>query len=108
MDFDSIHLQPQSTQRSTTHTTVPLGGMVMAIPNNHFSQQDYLKYSTEQKTSVESLPRTNSGISSSSSSSQSVHLNEFGMPMSKFCYECGTKFPVPQAKYCCECGTKRI
>ena len=37
-----------------------------------------------------------------------VPLNAHGMPMSKFCYECGTKFPVPQAKYCCECGTKRI
>lgn len=35
-------------------------------------------------------------------------LNEHGLPLSKFCYECGSKFPVPQAKYCCECGTKRI
>ena len=35
-------------------------------------------------------------------------LNQHGMSMSKFCYECGFKFPVPQAKYCCECGTKRI
>ena len=35
-------------------------------------------------------------------------LNEHGLPLSKFCYECGSRFPVPQAKYCCECGTKRI
>jgi hypothetical protein len=40
--------------------------------------------------------------------STSIPLNPHGMPMSKFCYECGTKYPVPQAKYCCECGTKRI
>ena len=37
-----------------------------------------------------------------------VPLNQHGMTMSKFCYECGASFPVPQAKYCCECGTKRI
>ncbi|KAK3713311.1 hypothetical protein QZH41_009031, partial [Actinostola sp. cb2023] len=27
--------------------------------------------------------------------------------LSKFCYECGTKYPVAHAKFCCECGTKR-
>ena len=37
-----------------------------------------------------------------------VPLNQHGMKMGKFCYECGSKYPVPQAKYCCECGTKRI
>ncbi|XP_077990259.1 zinc finger C2HC domain-containing protein 1A-like isoform X2 [Glandiceps talaboti] len=31
-----------------------------------------------------------------------------GKRASKFCHECGTKYPVPQAKYCCECGTKRM
>lgn len=42
------------------------------------------------------------------SGTRHIPLNEHGMPMSKFCYECGTKFPVPQAKYCSECGTKRL
>jgi len=27
--------------------------------------------------------------------------------LSKFCYECGSKYPVEHAKFCCECGTKR-
>ena len=27
---------------------------------------------------------------------------------SKFCHECGTRFPVSNAKFCCECGVKRI
>lgn len=50
--------------------------------------------------------RTSSG--SSTGSNPKEPINQHGMLMSKFCYECGTKYPVPQAKYCCECGTKRI
>ena len=60
---------------------------------------------------LNSLDRLGSGSSVSSLTSagqRKVPLNKHGMPMSKFCYECGTKFPVPQAKFCCECGTKRI
>ena len=60
---------------------------------------------------LNSLDRIGSGSSVSSLTSagqRKMPLNEHGMPMSKFCYECGTKFPVPQAKFCCECGTKRI
>ncbi|CAG9773894.1 unnamed protein product [Ceutorhynchus assimilis] len=30
------------------------------------------------------------------------------LKMSKFCYECGTKFPVATAKFCVECGVKRL
>ncbi|XP_053323548.1 zinc finger C2HC domain-containing protein 1A [Spea bombifrons] len=26
----------------------------------------------------------------------------------KFCHECGTKYPVQWAKFCCECGVKRM
>ncbi|KAJ8020290.1 Zinc finger C2HC domain-containing protein 1A [Holothuria leucospilota] len=46
--------------------------------------------------------RTPTPPSSRKSSSDSV-----GRRPSKFCYECGTRYPVPHAKYCCECGTKR-
>ena len=31
-----------------------------------------------------------------------------GKKMSKFCHECGTKYPVENAKFCCECGMKRL
>ena len=60
---------------------------------------------------VNSFERVGSGSSLGSLTSaghRKMPLNDHGMPMSKFCYECGTKFPVPQAKFCCECGTKRI
>ena len=74
-------------------------------------------------TSVESLDKINdtqfplrfreqsaevAGGGSSHSSRNRLPLNQHGMPMSKYCYECGSKYPVPQAKYCCECGTQRI
>lgn len=48
------------------------------------------------------------GSGSSLNICRGVPLNQHGMKMGKFCYECGAKYPVPQAKYCCECGTKRI
>ncbi|XP_073535578.1 zinc finger C2HC domain-containing protein 1A [Phyllobates terribilis] len=28
--------------------------------------------------------------------------------MTKFCHECGTKYPVQSAKFCCECGVRRM
>ncbi|XP_063063299.1 zinc finger C2HC domain-containing protein 1A isoform X2 [Engraulis encrasicolus] len=31
-----------------------------------------------------------------------------GGQKTKFCHECGTKFPVESAKFCCECGVKRM
>lgn len=31
-----------------------------------------------------------------------------GGMMSRFCHECGTKYPVDWAKFCCECGVRRM
>ena len=31
-----------------------------------------------------------------------------GKKLSKFCHECGTKYPVENAKFCCECGIRRL
>ncbi|XP_044150119.1 zinc finger C2HC domain-containing protein 1A isoform X2 [Bufo gargarizans] len=28
--------------------------------------------------------------------------------LTKFCHECGTKYPVQSAKFCCECGVRRM
>ncbi|KAM5157952.1 zinc finger C2HC domain-containing protein 1A [Mantella aurantiaca] len=28
--------------------------------------------------------------------------------LTKFCHECGTKYPVQGAKFCCECGVRRM
>ncbi|XP_058621187.1 zinc finger C2HC domain-containing protein 1A isoform X2 [Onychostoma macrolepis] len=34
-----------------------------------------------------------------------IHFSTTG---TKFCHECGTKYPVDWAKFCCECGVKRM
>uniref|UniRef100_A0A3P8XVP8 Zinc finger C2HC domain-containing protein 1A n=2 Tax=Esox lucius TaxID=8010 RepID=A0A3P8XVP8_ESOLU len=34
--------------------------------------------------------------------------NDNGGMMTKFCHECGTKYPVDWAKFCCECGVRRM
>ncbi|XP_023686858.2 zinc finger C2HC domain-containing protein 1A-like isoform X1 [Paramormyrops kingsleyae] len=31
-----------------------------------------------------------------------------GSKWSKFCHECGAKYPVERAKFCCECGVARL
>uniref|UniRef100_A0A8C4KKX1 Zinc finger C2HC domain-containing protein 1A n=1 Tax=Dromaius novaehollandiae TaxID=8790 RepID=A0A8C4KKX1_DRONO len=43
----------------------------------------------------------NGGSSKSSEGNSPVHL-------SKFCHECGTRYPVEWAKFCCECGIRRM
>ncbi|OPJ83587.1 hypothetical protein AV530_006456 [Patagioenas fasciata monilis] len=43
----------------------------------------------------------NGGSSKSSEGNSAVHL-------SKFCHECGTRYPVEWAKFCCECGIRRM
>jgi len=38
-----------------------------------------------------------------------LHAKSRSQPQgSKFCHECGARFPVTNAKFCCECGIKRI
>ncbi|XP_067290452.1 zinc finger C2HC domain-containing protein 1A isoform X3 [Pseudorasbora parva] len=34
--------------------------------------------------------------------------NNYSTAGTKFCHECGTKYPVDWAKFCCECGVKRM
>ncbi|XP_076869467.1 LOW QUALITY PROTEIN: zinc finger C2HC domain-containing protein 1A [Brachyhypopomus gauderio] len=33
---------------------------------------------------------------------------DHGTQGTKFCHECGTKYPVDWAKFCCECGVRRM
>lgn len=34
--------------------------------------------------------------------------NNLDHRMSKFCHECGNKYPVASAKFCVECGVRRL
>lgn len=49
-----------------------------------------------------------SGYYSSSSENDLTNNIKASSAVSKFCHECGSKFPVTQARFCCECGTKRM
>ena len=31
-----------------------------------------------------------------------------GNNQSRFCHDCGSKFPVASAKFCCQCGVRRL
>ncbi|XP_017571949.1 zinc finger C2HC domain-containing protein 1A isoform X1 [Pygocentrus nattereri] len=33
---------------------------------------------------------------------------DYSMQGTKFCHECGTRYPVDWAKFCCECGVRRM
>ncbi|XP_066534745.1 zinc finger C2HC domain-containing protein 1A isoform X2 [Hoplias malabaricus] len=37
-----------------------------------------------------------------------VNEVDFSTQGTKFCHECGTKYPVEWAKFCCECGVRRM
>ncbi|XP_033726534.1 zinc finger C2HC domain-containing protein 1A-like [Pecten maximus] len=55
------------------------------------------------------ISRENESGYYSSSSENEVH-SQYGVKqnVSRFCHECGTKYPVSHAKFCCECGIKRF
>lgn len=47
--------------------------------------------------------------SSSSESSPVIQsTSPVSLKMSKFCHECGNRYPVTSAKFCVECGVKRL
>ncbi|CAH0563982.1 unnamed protein product [Brassicogethes aeneus] len=46
--------------------------------------------------------------STSSSGSEQIAPKECNQKLSKFCHECGNKYPVTSAKFCVECGVKRL
>ncbi|KPI96961.1 Protein FAM164A [Papilio xuthus] len=45
---------------------------------------------------------------SSSGSESSVHAEPPPARLSRFCHECGSRFPVDSAKFCIECGVRRL
>ncbi|XP_060081043.1 zinc finger C2HC domain-containing protein 1A-like [Ylistrum balloti] len=55
------------------------------------------------------ITRENESGYYSSSSENEVH-SQYGSKqnVSRFCHECGTKYPISTAKFCCECGIKRF
>lgn len=58
-------------------------------------------------------PQKNNALDSASSSSSEMSptspiLSKNSQRMSKFCHECGNKYPLTSAKFCVECGVRRL
>ncbi|PNJ54343.1 zinc finger C2HC domain-containing protein 1A isoform X1 [Pongo abelii] len=64
----------------------------------------------KRKTYTESYIYRPDGDSASSLNGGNIKGIEGNSPgnLSKFCHECGTKYPVEWAKFCCECGIRRM
>jgi hypothetical protein len=56
------------------------------------------------------LQRKRIDSASSSGSENCAILPDLGnqQRMSKFCHECGNKYPLTTAKFCVECGVRRL
>ncbi|XP_030071596.1 zinc finger C2HC domain-containing protein 1A isoform X2 [Microcaecilia unicolor] len=65
-------------------------------PENYSRSDGKVRYETGDHT-----PLANGGNTKGSGKNASEQF-------SKFCHECGTRYPVECAKFCCECGVKRM
>ena len=54
------------------------------------------------------MKESESGYYSSSSENDISNNANLNSASSRFCHECGSKYPLTQAKFCCECGTRRM
>lgn len=61
---------------------------------------------TSKLTTLEqkNIDSTSSSGSENNLATKSANQQRF----SKFCHECGNKYPVTTAKFCVECGVKRL
>ncbi|XP_066246201.1 uncharacterized protein DDB_G0284459-like isoform X1 [Euwallacea similis] len=91
----------------------------MSNSNNKMSNDSAygsLRKSSKNRIRIPKLaPLDQKNIESSSSSGSENGLHSPALQndnnssnMSKFCHECGTRFPVSSAKFCVECGVKRL
>lgn len=56
-----------------------------------------------------STPETDALKSSTSTFLLASDFHETNLQkLSKFCHECGARYPLDIAKFCCECGVRRL
>eukprot|EP00058_Branchiostoma_floridae_P002947 XP_002588435.1 hypothetical protein BRAFLDRAFT_63383 [Branchiostoma floridae] len=96
--------RPPSGPSSASRRNRGSAGSQQTYAANHMSGNSrYDDYDHEDYQSTGDLPER---------LTQAMRLgsteNIAGKTASKFCHECGTRYPIPNAKFCCECGTRRI
>ncbi|CAB3234116.1 unnamed protein product [Arctia plantaginis] len=88
---------------------LPVAKPIHSEQHNHNNEK---RTSSRASSRRSSAWRAGAGSLSSSGSEASLHRGRKdsapGPRLSRFCHECGNKFPVDTAKFCIECGVKRL
>lgn len=102
-------------QSSGTPGRTPSGGIVRNSPAGLTSPPSGVGMKPRVTSSGYGSVRNTSGVNKKKVDSF-ISKNEVdggndvgnGGVKSKFCHECGAKYPVESAKFCCECGVRRM
>ncbi|XP_063917805.1 uncharacterized protein LOC135133350 isoform X2 [Zophobas morio] len=118
--FEEMYLkekeQMSNTRKQRSKNSIKSYGI--EIVNEDYTNQNSNKVSGDsaygrsspkaKTTKLSPLQRQRIDSASSSGSENFVPPVQNNHRMSKFCHECGNKYPVTTAKFCPECGVKRL
>ncbi|XP_076361880.1 uncharacterized protein LOC143252914 isoform X2 [Tachypleus tridentatus] len=85
---------------------VPHGGEITGLPmvsSSEVTSPSSVGPASDGETRVS----TSSGSDSSLTGFTRTQNSELSVT-TRFCHQCGTRYPVSSAKYCCECGARRL
>ncbi|XP_057881881.1 zinc finger C2HC domain-containing protein 1A [Melospiza georgiana] len=101
-------VNPQAGGATKTRTSTPPGvARAMstgALTNRRKTSNSDIHLRSDGKTGYDNGDCASSVNGGSAKSSEGISPAQ----LSKFCHECGTKYPVEWAKFCCECGIRRM
>ncbi|XP_020621081.1 zinc finger C2HC domain-containing protein 1A-like [Orbicella faveolata] len=108
--FDDFGMDSHSPSPTLTNTHIIARHIAVRDPSptlfDDFGMDSHSPSPTLDHTPVSSRGRTHKTAAQFGSGRQ--REGSAGKKLSKFCHECGTKYPVENAKFCCECGMKRL
>ncbi|XP_048142299.1 zinc finger C2HC domain-containing protein 1A [Corvus hawaiiensis] len=90
--------------RTSTPPSVARAMSTGALTNRRKTSNSDIYLRSDGKTGYDSRDCPSSVNGGSAKSSEGISP----VQLSKFCHECGTKYPVEWAKFCCECGIRRM
>ncbi|XP_058689382.1 zinc finger C2HC domain-containing protein 1A [Poecile atricapillus] len=101
-------VNPQTGSATKTRTSTPpsvaRAMSTGALTNRRKTSNSDICLRSDGKTGCDSGDSPSSVNGGSAKSSEGISP----VQLSKFCHECGTKYPVEWAKFCCECGIRRM
>ncbi|XP_062370665.1 zinc finger C2HC domain-containing protein 1A [Cinclus cinclus] len=90
--------------RTSTPPSVARAMSTGALTNRRKTSNSDVNLRSDGKTGYDIGDYPSSVNGGSAKSSEGISP----VQLSKFCHECGTKYPVEWAKFCCECGIRRM